>query len=217
MPHCHAHSRLSQRSVRFIVPGQGSSTGWSLRLLVQEEGSWAVTRLSQGLVWRLLVKSLSCYLTESPLMKMEMSDTSSSRPRLILELGSVPTLSSFLLNEDEVHRVPSKYDQMLDEKADDGSFLEEVCKPQHTPCVQRPPSGAIGTLIHTNPVSRSPQHFEKRHGWGPMACPEDRGCMQAGGTVNMYGSVPPDDCAVTSCPPAFQIRTSDTSLPLTTS
>ncbi|XP_044911155.1 uncharacterized protein LOC123384769 isoform X5 [Felis catus] len=104
MPHCHAHSRLSQRSVRFIVPGQGSSTGWSLRLLVQEEGSWAVTRLSQGLVWRLLVKSLSCYLTESPLMKMEMSDTSSSRPRLIL--------------------------------------------------------GAIGTLIHTNPVSRSPQHFE---------------------------------------------------------
>ncbi|XP_044911156.1 uncharacterized protein LOC123384769 isoform X6 [Felis catus] len=160
MPHCHAHSRLSQRSVRFIVPGQGSSTGWSLRLLVQEEGSWAVTRLSQGLVWRLLVKSLSCYLTESPLMKMEMSDTSSSRPRLILELGSVPTLSSFLLNEDEVHRVPSKYDQMLDEKADDGSFLEEVCKPQHTPCVQRPPSGAIGTLIHTNPVSRSPQHFE---------------------------------------------------------
>ncbi|XP_044911157.1 uncharacterized protein LOC123384769 isoform X7 [Felis catus] len=93
-------------------------------------------------------------------MKMEMSDTSSSRPRLILELGSVPTLSSFLLNEDEVHRVPSKYDQMLDEKADDGSFLEEVCKPQHTPCVQRPPSGAIGTLIHTNPVSRSPQHFE---------------------------------------------------------
>ncbi|XP_044911160.1 uncharacterized protein LOC123384769 isoform X10 [Felis catus] len=161
MPHCHAHSRLSQRSVRFIVPGQGSSTGWSLRLLVQEEGSWAVTRLSQGLVWRLLVKSLSCYLTESPLMKMEMSDTSSSRPRLIL--------------------------------------------------------GAIGTLIHTNPVSRSPQHFEKRHGWGPMACPEDRGCMQAGGTVNMYGSVPPDDCAVTSCPPAFQIRTSDTSLPLTTS
>lgn len=30
------------------------------------------------------MKSLSCYLTESPLMKMEMSDTSSSRPRLIL-------------------------------------------------------------------------------------------------------------------------------------
>nr|XP_019591614.1 PREDICTED: uncharacterized protein LOC109449632 [Rhinolophus sinicus] len=44
----------------------------------------AVTRLLQGLVWRLLMKSLSCYLTESPLMKMKMSDTSNSWPCVIL-------------------------------------------------------------------------------------------------------------------------------------